>query len=154
MKEKKIMQEKILFVCRGNVARSQIAMELFKKFTGLDADSAGTQVFDEENSKVGQVQSVQPVIRILKQEEGIDISKNIRHQITPEMVKKYDKIIIMSEPENTPDYLKNSRKTENWEYWKIQDPVKISEEDLKKIIFQIKSKVLEFIEKNFSTSSK
>ncbi len=31
---------KILFVCRGNVGRSQIAAALFEKMTGIKADSA------------------------------------------------------------------------------------------------------------------
>jgi len=139
------MEKKILFVCRGNVARSQIAKSFLKKFTGIDADSAGTEVFDEEGSSVGDVPAAQPIIRLMREDEGIDISQQRRRQITPEMIKKYDKIITMAEPEFSPDYLKNCPKAE---YWPIKDPVKMDDKEIREIISQIKSRVLEFIDKN------
>lgn len=144
------MQDKILFVCRGNVARSQIAMELFNKFTGLDADSAGTKVDDKENEMIKEIPPAEVIIRLMKK-EGVDVSENKRHQLTPEMVEKFDKIIVMAEPETFPDYLKNSPKME---YWKVEDPNGMNDADTAKIVSQIKSKVLKFIEENFSTSSK
>jgi protein-tyrosine-phosphatase len=135
---------KILFVCRGNVGRSQIAMEFYKKFTRLDADSAGTIVDENENQMIKEIPSADVVVRLMKN-YGIDVSENKRKQLTENMVENFDKIIMMAEPETIPDYLKNNPKIEIWE---IQDPKDMNDIDTQKIISQIKSKVLEFIRKN------
>lgn len=50
----------------------------------------------------------------LMDELGIDMSDNVRTQLTKEALANYDKIIIMAEPENTPSWLRENPKTEIW----------------------------------------
>jgi len=135
---------KVLFICRGNVGRSQIAEALFTKYTGMKAFSAGTKVFKNENQEIKEISLAEPVIRFMKK-EGIDIGKNIRAQIAPKMIKQFDKIIIMAEPETIPAYLSNN---DNIEIWDIKDPKGMSDKDYEKIISQIKNNIKQFIKDN------
>lgn len=135
---------KILFVCRGNVGRSQIAEALFSKATGIKSFSAGTKIGENENQKIKELLTAEPVIRFMKK-EGIDISKNVRTSITPDMIKKYDKIIVMAEPETIPEYLSKSNKVEVWD---IDDPKGVNDLSYEKIISKIKSKIKEFLKAN------
>jgi protein-tyrosine-phosphatase len=79
--------KKILFVCVENAGRSQMA-EGFAKHCGngkVEAVSAGTMPSNAVNPLAVQVM----------QEKGIDISKNKPKQITPQMVREADTIIVM-----------------------------------------------------------
>ena len=135
---------KVLFVCRGNVGRSQMAEALFTEYTGIKAFSAGTKVFKNRNQKIKKISLTEPVIKFMKK-EGIDIGKNITTQITPKMIKRFDKIIVMAEPETIPAYLSNNDKIEIWD---IKDPKGMSDKDYKKIISQIKNNIKQFIKDN------
>ena len=132
----------ILFVCRGNVGRSQIAAELFTKYSRIKAFSAGIKVFEKENQKLNEIPLAEPVIRFMK-EEDLDVSENTRTQLTPSMIGQFDKIIVMSEPDTIPEYLLQNKKVE---FWEIQDPKGMNDREFKKIISQIKNKILKFIE--------
>lgn len=81
----------ILFICKGNVARSQMASALFNKYSGRQTSSAGTNVFEKEGQKLKDIPLAEPVIRFMR-EEGLDVSENTRTQVTPEMVGKADTI--------------------------------------------------------------
>jgi len=131
---------KILFVCRGNVGRSQIAAGLFTKYFGIKAFSAGTKVFGKEGQKIKEIPLAEPVIRFMKK-EGLDLSENTRTQLTPKMTKNFDKIIVMAEPETIPDYL---CKNKNAEFWEIEDPKEKNDKVYKKIILEIKKKVKKY----------
>jgi len=135
---------KVLFICRGNVGRSQMAEALFTKYTGMKAFSAGTKVFKDRNQKIKEISLAEPVVRFMKK-EGIDIRKNIRTQISPKMIKRFDKIIIMAEPETIPSYLSSNDKIEIWD---IKDPKGMSDKDYKKIISQIKNNIKQFVKDN------
>jgi protein-tyrosine-phosphatase len=108
---------KILFVCRGNVARSQIAEVLLKNRGGnsFTVSSAGTKLSGPEQP-LGELRpALNEVLGVMK-EIGIDMSQNIRKQITEEMVLEADKIIlVVDERDPIPDFLKNSHKiVVNW----------------------------------------
>lgn len=135
---------KVLFICRGNVGRSQMAEALFTKYTGMRAFSAGTKVFKNENQKIKEILLAEPVVRFMKK-EGINIGKNIRTQINSKMINQFDKIIIMAEPETIPAYLSSNDKIEIWD---IKDPKGLSDKDYEKIISQIKNNIKQFIKDN------
>lgn len=107
---------KILFVCRGNVARSQIAEVLLKNKlnNSFVATSAGTKLSGPEQPLEELRPALNEVIEVMR-EIGIDISQNIRKQITEEMANDADKIIlVVDEHDPIPDYLKNSTKIMHW----------------------------------------
>ncbi|MFH1503753.1 MAG: low molecular weight phosphatase family protein [Candidatus Diapherotrites archaeon] len=135
---------KVLFVCRGNVGRSQMASGLFTKYTGIKAYSAGIKVFENENQKLKEIPLAEPAIRFMKR-EGLDIAENFRKQLTPNMFEQFDKIIVMSEPDTIPEYLLQNKKVE---FWEIQDPKGVDDKEYEKIIFQIKDKIKKFIKSN------
>ena len=125
---------KILFVCAGNVARSQMAEAYYNHFTNSnDAFSAG--VLDFTPTKYGH--PTKEVVEVMKEEE-IDVSQKIVKYITEKMVKESDKIFIMCKKEECPDFLLNSNKVN---FWEVSDPFGTSLDNFKKIRDIVKSKV-------------
>ena len=128
----------VLFVCKSNVGRSQTAEALFLKVSKHNASSVGTVVGDKEGMRIKDLGwSAQHVIECLK-EDDCDVSNNLRKQLTPEMVKKADKVIIMAEPETVPNYIKSSDKVI---YWQVDNPKNTSLERHREIKNQIKKLV-------------
>ncbi|MEK6926003.1 MAG: low molecular weight phosphatase family protein [Nanoarchaeota archaeon] len=136
----------VLFVCYGNVGRSQIAEAFFNRYASKHnhADSAGTHV-DGYDGKTGQtleefagIESGAKNVIIVMDEEGIDVSECRRTQITKEMLDNYDKIFVMAWPQECPDYL---IKHSNVKFWKVENPVgtgydvyKITREKIKSLV--------------------
>jgi protein-tyrosine-phosphatase len=111
------MEKKVLFVCRANTGRSQVAEELYNLETkSKNAQSAGTLV-NQSIKTVGEVPNVHPLLDAM-QMYGIDLSKNVKKQLKIDDLDNYDKIIVMAEPENIPEWLSNHP---NYEYWEIED---------------------------------
>lgn len=73
---------KVLFVCTGNSARSQMA-EGFAKAMGLDAFSAGTHPKD----------AVHPLAVVVMREKGIDISHHTPKPLDLEFAKQVDLVV-------------------------------------------------------------
>ena len=55
------------------------------------------------------------MLRIMREEEGIDFSGNQRKQLTPELVEQADRVIVIAPDEPLPDYLRNQGKVTFWE---------------------------------------
>ncbi len=115
---------KILFVCRGNVGRSQIAAALYKKMEPNDVViSAGTRVQNKDGESrhgflMKDTKGAEKVIDVLK-EEGVDVGLVPRTQLSPEMLVGVDRVIVMSEPEHIPEWLSSHAK---YVYWNVKDP--------------------------------
>lgn len=131
---------KTLFVCRGNVGRSQIAETICnQRAKGKHhAFSAGTWVKDTggmsmHGKKLHEFEAAKAVI-ISLHEIGINASENKRDQIDEVMVEEADHIVVMAEEHTIPDFLKNSTKVE---YWEVADPKGMSQEDTNKVRDQI-----------------
>ncbi len=92
---------------------------------------AGTNVGEHEGEPLHQF-----VVQCMN-ELGHDLSKNTRKQLTPEMVNNADKIIVMTEKENLPDYIDMSKVV----FWEIDDAKDKSLEFHLKIRDQIKKLV-------------
>ncbi|NIA09595.1 MAG: hypothetical protein GWP10_07675 [Nitrospiraceae bacterium] len=118
-----------------------MAAALFNKYSKIKTFSAGTKVFDKEGQKLKEIPLAKPVIKFMR-EKGINIAESTRTQLTPEMIKKFDKIIVMAEPETIPEYLSRSNKIE---FWDIKDPKGMDDQGYEKIIFQIESKIKHFL---------
>ena len=109
-----------LFICVGNVGRSQIAEGLFRKYYPHEkALSAGIKISGPEQP-IGQLMpNIKEVLDVMK-EENIDISMAKRKQLTPKMVRNSGRIIvIIDEKVELPDYLVQSP---NVFRWNIADP--------------------------------
>jgi len=131
---------KILFICCGNVCRSQIAEAYYNSFTKLGtAFSAG--ISDSTPSKYSQLPK--EIIQVMK-EEGIDMSEKIVKSVTKEMVDGADKIFIMCPKERWPQFLLDSTKII---FWDIDDPYGTDIENHRRVRDEIKEKVYQLIEK-------
>ncbi|HKZ34057.1 MAG TPA: low molecular weight phosphatase family protein [Candidatus Nanoarchaeia archaeon] len=109
---------KVLFICRANVGRSQMAEALFNKYSkNHKAKSAGTHVEEKEGHTIGEKETANFVCEVMN-EEGIDVRKNKRKQLTPKMVEEANKVVIITDKKDWPDYLKKSDKVI---YWNLQD---------------------------------
>ena len=112
---------KILFICKGNVGRSQMAEALFRKKFGDEHEviSAGTAISGPEQPIGELMPNIKEVLDVM-QEEGMDVSMYIRNQMTEKMVEDTDKVVAIVEDEVVlPEYLANSLKLIRWN---VADP--------------------------------
>jgi len=117
----------VLFVCRANVGRSQMAEAIFRALAGDEhtvksagIDALGSDGTDLNGMLLKDRPSSKHVIECLR-EIGIDTSSHVIERLTPEMVENADKIFIMAKSETVPEFLKSSGKAV---YWDIEDPDK------------------------------
>jgi protein-tyrosine-phosphatase len=103
---------KILFVCSGNVARSQEAAAFYNELTeSSDAQSAGT------NAIIGK--AIHPFVLQAMDEVGLDMAGTFRKALTLESIKKADLIVSFVPLDVIP--------ASNFEgkqvlYWEVPDP--------------------------------
>lgn len=112
---------KILFICKGNVGRSQIAEALFDKHFGgiYKSFSAGTKISGPEQPIGELMPQIQEVLDVMK-EEGLDVSMAVRNQLTEAMVENADKVVaIIEDEEELPEYVAHSGKLTRWN---VPDP--------------------------------
>jgi protein-tyrosine-phosphatase len=135
---------KIVFVCRANIGRSQMAEAFFNKLSSDKdiATSAGTVLYDgrfkgSRPPRLSEIDTAKGVISSMN-EESIDIGNNFGTQITSEIVENSDKVIVMAELETVQDFLKNSEK---FVYWEVEDPCGKNREETNKIRDDIQNKV-------------
>lgn len=131
---------KILFLCRGNVGRSQMAEFLMRKNFGdtYEVISAGTKLSGPEEEIGNLMPAIQEVLDVMN-EEGIDVSKAIRKQVTEEMVNSSDKVVVLLEDEELPEYLVGSPKLVRWF---VVDPKGKDLDETRKIKDEIKELIL------------
>lgn len=100
---------KILFLCKSNTGRSQMAEALFNAVSKQHhALSAGTLVKEKEGQKI------HPNVIESMGQIGLNLSQKTKKQVTPLLVEQADKIIVMDEDQNIPDYVRNSGKMILW----------------------------------------
>lgn len=122
------MKQKILFICRHNSGRSQIAEAYLQKFAGdrLDIESAG----------LNPAESVNPLVIEVMKEEGIDLSKKKPQSVFGlfKAGKIYTHVItVCNDSEGQCPLFPGI--TQRW-HWPFPDPAKVtgsSEEQLSKV---------------------
>ena len=106
----------VLFLCKSNVTRSQIAEAFFNKYSKID--NAESSAIIKPQEKMHRL-----VVRAMN-EKGIDISKNISKKVTKKMINEADIIILMN-----PD-LKNLIKiNKKVKIWNIPDVISREEDE-------------------------
>lgn len=128
---------KTLFVCRANVGRSQAAMELFNRLHPGEAESAGT-IVETPGQLLRDRVGANVIIDVMKG-YGVDMSENVRRQLTPDMLKDYQRVIVLAEPEAIPSWLKG----DNVLFWNIPDTKGQSPETTHEIVQVIEKKLAE-----------
>lgn len=104
-----------LFICFGNICRSQMAQGWFNHYTqSQKGSSAGTNplaahLFSHPTNEAIQVMA----------EEGIDISGQPVTALTPEIASRAEQIIVLCQIEDCPEYL---RQHSNIIYRHVEDP--------------------------------
>jgi protein-tyrosine-phosphatase len=136
---------KILFICKSNQFRSQMAASIFNKITGTtDADSAGTYVgsADEPEGSIIENFFRTPDFFELMEENGINIRSNRTKKLLPEMLEKDTMAISMVEEPFIPDFLLNNKKVIRWE---VENPPFATRQISEKTYYQIKGLVEQLI---------
>ncbi len=125
---------KLLFICHGNVGRSQMAEGFYNQMTDSnDASSAGI-----DPSTPALWKRLHPNVIQVMREERIDLSSKSAKYITEEMIKSADKVIVMCKKEDCPDFV---FKHPSVTLWEIEDPFNLSIERLREIRDDIRTKV-------------
>ncbi len=127
----------ILFICHGNVARSQFAEAILRNKGIDDVQSAGTHVSPEREGNMLSHDGEKAVnaVRCFFDITGIDISDKRRKSLSHDLVKRSKRIIVMTERRHLPNYVLEARA--EVEYWKIEDPHDMNMEGYRKVIDDI-----------------
>lgn len=126
----------VLFVCRANIGRSQTAAEFYKQLEGAST-SAGTKV-DAPGEQLHEQPIAKTIIEVMIREYGIDMSANTRMQVCADMLDDYKAVVVMAEPEHTPQWLADHPQARIWE---VEDPKDKSSEKTAEIVAHIKDRV-------------
>ncbi len=115
-------------------------MEFYNQLVPKGADSAGT-IVDYPGEKLKDRLGAATIVTAMK-EVGIDMTENIRTQIRPHDIDKYDQIIVMAEPETIPEWLKSNKKTIIWTIKDAKDqPIEVT----RQIRDELKAKVQQLV---------
>lgn len=132
------ISKKVLFVCKGNWYRSQMAAAIYNKLTNSsNADSVGTYVgvVDEPEGQVLSDLFKTPDFFELMEKNGMSVRKNFTKRLQPSMIDEYDIVVSMAEEPYVPDFLKNAKKVVWWD--NIKNPTfvdqKIAQDTYEKI---------------------
>lgn len=135
----------VLFVCKNNQFRSQMAAAIYNQITGTkDAGSAGTYVGSD---KVPEGTVIEGYFRTpdffeLMEENGMNIRNNRTKKLVPEMVESARTVVSIVQEPFIPDFLHDNKKVIRWE---IADPAFATREVAEKTYSQIKRLVEQLI---------
>ena len=133
---------KVLFVCEGNMMRSQMAEAFYNELTkSQDAVSAGATAETKDHISKRAIEAMSDV--------GYDVTHLKPKQLTESMVDEVDKIIYFSS-DYIPTYVTQSPKAE---LWKVVDPHYHHEEGMglvRQVRDYIYTRVQKLVEENRS----
>jgi protein-tyrosine-phosphatase len=126
----------VLFVCRANAIRSQIAEALYNHLSPTGkATSAGVDLI---NSIQGDDMKVPTMVCDLMSQHEIDTSCQKRDWLTADMVKGADVVVVLTDYK-LPEYIKEAKRLVDWS--DIPDIVSASDADKVLVSEEIKKRV-------------
>jgi protein-tyrosine-phosphatase/chorismate mutase len=132
--------KKTLFICEGNVGRSQMAEGFFNHYAEKKSSvSAGTADVGLKFNFVPR----EDIIQVMS-EKGVDISNHRIKQICEEMLQDIDTIIVLCEEDLLPDFIKSSGINILFKY--VPDPYKSDIDGVREIRDSIEIKILELLD--------
>lgn len=131
--------KEVIFICQGNVGRSQMAEGFYKHYAGAEsAISAGTADVGAKYNFVPREDIVQ-----VMQEKGIDISEQRIKQIAEDMIQEVRTIVVLCDPELLPDFVRTSGL--NILLREVQDPYESTLDGVREVRDQIEQIVLDIL---------
>lgn len=122
--------KEILFICYGNVGRSQMAEAFYNHYHGDNqAISAGIQDVREKYHGF----PIPEIIQVMH-EKGIDVSRQQIKQVNEDMLGEAKRVVVLCDKELCPDFITGKP---NIEFVTVPDPFSKSTEDTKIIRDQI-----------------
>ena len=109
---------KVLFICKGNVGRSQMAEAIFNSLASNKAiaTSAGVDPGGYEGKRISEAG---PNVTACMKDIGLNVSNRVSKKLTEDMVNNADIIVSMVNKDMLPSYLQSSAKLVLWD---ITDP--------------------------------
>ena len=109
---------KVLFICKGNVGRSQMAEAIFDSLANgkATASSAGVDPGSYEGKRIDEIG---PNVTACMKDIGLDVSNKVSKKITKNMVNNADIVVSMVSRDVLPSYLQSTAKLILWD---IKDP--------------------------------
>ena len=114
--------KKVLFICKGNWFRSQMAAAIYNKLTNsIDADSVGTYTGapDEPEGQILADLFKTPYFFETMEKNDMNVRNNSTKRLQPSMINEYDVVVSMAEEPYIPDFLKEAKKVI---WWDIENP--------------------------------
>jgi len=109
--------KKVLFICKGNWFRSQMAAAIYNKLTNSnDADSVGTYTgaLDEPEGQIlSKLFKTRDFFEVMEN-NGMNVRNYKTKRLQPFMIAEYKTVISMAEEPFIPDYLKQDKKVIRW----------------------------------------
>lgn len=139
---------RILFICKNNQFRSQMAASIYNQITGTtDAVSAGTFV---GSIGVPEGDTIDKHFRTpdffdLMESNGMSIRSNYMKKLLPEMVDRATVVVSMAEEPFVPDFLRDNKKVI---WWEVENPTFVTRDVAEKTYNQIKKLVEKLILSN------
>lgn len=116
----------VLFVCMGNVCRSQMAEAGFNQRSAPHRATSAGVVSKAAGFEGHRVKETSPEVVKAMQEIGPDLSDAVSKQLTEEMVGQADVVVHLAEREHAPAFLDRCKTVLLYE---VQDPVTTAHEE-------------------------
>lgn len=128
----------VLFICNGNVARSQEAALYFNQLKKYDSDGATSAGV---NVTVGK--PIDPLVVSTMAEDGYNTVGCYRKQLTEQDVSSADIIVSFKPAEELPSYARTAGQIR---FWEVPDPRQQDLEFFRNVRDDVKRRVVELLE--------
>ncbi len=133
--------KKVVFICRGNMFRSQLAKAFYNQLQTNDsvAYAYGTKVKEEGRQGV-KLSFYRELLSAIDEMMGydLDISSQVCDQLLPEHLAEAEKIIVMAEDDCVPEWLREYQ----YEKWIIRNPSFVTPELAKETAKILREKIV------------